>query len=117
MKDWKIKGPWHFVKHNWEATSIYDADRETVCTINIHFDVTEETQDHFEAVTAAKADAIAALPDLIEAAENASEGMRNVVRQLARIGSEEDAFVSYEPLMEAQMTLRSALLKCKGGEE
>ena len=105
MKDWKIKGPWHFVKHNWEATSIYDADRETVCTINIHFDVTEETQDHFEAVTAAKADAIAALPDLIEAAEPI------VGRDTGRLQGNVSV-----PIAEI-IALRSALLKCKGGEE
>lgn len=105
MSTWIVKGPWYFVKHNWEATSIYDADREPVCTININPDVTEETQDRFEAITAAKADAIAALPDLMEAAEPIAN------RDTGRL----QGTVSV-PLAEI-IALRSALLKAKGGEQ
>jgi hypothetical protein len=101
MSKWKIKGPWYFVEHNWEATSIYDADRETVCAINIHPDVTEETQDHFEAITASKVDAIAALPDLIEAAEN-------------MLASDTDERWDAQEYMAAKHALRSALAKAKG---
>jgi hypothetical protein len=100
MDKWEIKGPWRIVEHSWEESSVYDAETDTICNIKIDWDVTEETQAHYEQIVADKARAIAALPDLIEAAEDACLALE---------------WAEPEPKPKLQR-LRSALLKAKGGE-
>ena len=120
MDKWEIKGPWEVVDHNWEESSIYDADKDCVCSIRISFEVTEETQDHFEQITADKARAIAALPELVEAAEPFSEIMDIVEeRGLSGMTMPGEPIEDWHtiPVTAGKLrVLRSALLKAKGGE-
>lgn len=69
MADWTIKGPFRIVEHNWEETSVCDAEGDVLCSISISENATEETQDYYEQITAAKANAIAQIPELIDATE------------------------------------------------
>jgi hypothetical protein len=67
MPDWTIKGPFQIVKHGWEESSVYDDEGDVLCTISVNGIVTEETQDYYEQIMAAKANAIAQIPELIDA--------------------------------------------------
>jgi hypothetical protein len=67
MSNWTIKGPFRIVEHSWEETSVYDAEGDVLCNIRISDNATEETQDYYEQITAAKANAIAQIPGLIDA--------------------------------------------------
>ena len=43
--------PWQIVEHSWEATSLYDAKGNRVCTFSLHDlgEVTESNQEQLEA--------------------------------------------------------------------
>lgn len=45
-----MKLPVKSVEHNWEETSIYDADMNHICTFNIHSfgEVDEDNQEEYE---------------------------------------------------------------------
>ena len=58
---------WTVTHNSWETSTVYDAKGEIVCECPISNDVTEETQEHYEAINEAKAEAIVALPELIKA--------------------------------------------------
>ena len=54
-----MKKPLTIVEHNWEETSIYSPERDyPIATLRIDPDVTEETQDKYEAITRAYAEEI-----------------------------------------------------------
>jgi hypothetical protein len=61
--------PWTVHDHSWCDTSILDANRETVCSLSIKYDCTEETQEEWEANMAQRARLIAAAPDMLAALE------------------------------------------------
>ena len=69
VNELKINGPWSVTYNNWEQSTVYDELGDIVCEVPISNDVTEETQEHFEKIAEATACAIAALPELIEAAK------------------------------------------------
>ena len=54
-----MQKPLTIVEHSWEETSIYSPERDyPIATLRIDPDVTEETQDKYEAITRAHAEEI-----------------------------------------------------------
>lgn len=107
MNIWTIKAPWRIVEHNWEETSVYDADGDVVCSITISIEVTEETQDHYEQIAYEKARAIAALPEIAEAIEKTIADIRLFSNSFDNGSASKDFCIGVEN------RLRSALIKAK----
>lgn len=62
--------PWHIVEHNWEETGIYPEIGSRLAVCEIDGAVTEDTQEHYEAIHVANAQRIVACV-------NACAGMTN----------------------------------------
>lgn len=60
------KEPWRIVEHNWEETGIYPAIGSRVAVCEIDGAVTEETQEHYEAIHVANAKRIVACVNACE---------------------------------------------------
>lgn len=62
------KAPWYVVGHNWQNTTVYDANKTPMCGLDLEdWKVTEENQEELEAQQAKVANLIAAAPDLFTA--------------------------------------------------
>lgn len=59
--------PWTIHEHSWCDTSISDANGETVCSLSIEDECTEENQEEWEANMAARACLLVAAPDMLDA--------------------------------------------------
>jgi hypothetical protein len=59
--------PWKVVAHNWQNTSIYDAEGHVVCSLDLEdWGVTEDNQDALEVEQQEYANLIASAPDMAE---------------------------------------------------
>lgn len=64
-----IPGPWRVFNHSWSATSILaDGFDHAICLLDINH-ATEESQEADEALMAANARLIAAVPELLASAQ------------------------------------------------
>lgn len=63
-------GPWTVVDHSWQEVSVYDAEGCIVCALRLDEDDCDDlTVDALEATMNANAHLIAAVPDLLTAAQ------------------------------------------------
>lgn len=63
------EGPYKAVHSSWETSLVCGPDGTCLARVDIHPDVTEDTQDELEPIKDATATLFAAAPDLAEAAK------------------------------------------------
>ena len=61
------EGPYEAVHSSWETSLVCGPDGTCLARVDIHPDVTEDTQDELEPIKDATATLFAAAPDLLEA--------------------------------------------------
>lgn len=61
------EGPYKAVHSSWETSLVCGPDGTCLARVDIHPDVTEDTQDELEPIKDATATLFAAAPDLVEA--------------------------------------------------
>lgn len=72
------KAPWNVVGHNWQNTTVYDADNNAMCLLDLEdWGVTEDNQDELEGKQTKVANLIGAAPDLLAALLDVREWIRN----------------------------------------
>ena len=61
-------GPWHYVKHSWSDTGVYD-ENDLIAMLKISDEIDEDRQEYLEEEQEAHARLIAAAPELLEVLE------------------------------------------------
>lgn len=73
------KGPWTVTHNSWDRSTVYDADGDGLCEVQISWEADEDTQNYYEAIKDANACLIATAPELLTACEALLERYRIIV--------------------------------------
>lgn len=81
----EFKGPWSVIEHSWSDSSIVNVHGETVASLSIYEEATEETQDALESQMSAYFKLISAAPDMLYA-----------LRELSRVYKEKGQLLAFD---------------------